>query len=243
MDETLNIPPDFDNLDKHAPTLVRVRKQNPFIVPAGYFEELSPFIQSRIFLSQYKKDNPFSVPEGYFETLPGVLESKLFLSSIGKQEQGIPEGYFNELPSLIQSKVFLSELNKENPFAVPANYFDELPARIQERLAAGNRKKRLIVSLFTPKFAAYAAAAVIALLLVVNIILKQHTDEVIDKPVMLSENEKKEVRSNLAYYVDENTLIENYGNEIAKSGEKKTEDQKEIINYIIDQNIDVNDLQ
>src|SRR5207247_7338513 len=117
----LNIPDDFDNLEKYAPTLARIVKQNPFDVPDGYFDKNNSIIVSNAKLSSLNKNNCFTVPENYFEELPDLIQNKIFLLDL--EQEDVPEGYFNELPTIIQSKIFLDSLNKENAFEVPENYF------------------------------------------------------------------------------------------------------------------------
>ena len=79
-----------DELKDIAPSLAGIDFQQPYKVPAGYFESLPEQIMLRIrlenavspseeleiispFLSSFTKKMPFSTPEGYFDTLtPGI---------------------------------------------------------------------------------------------------------------------------------------------------------------------------
>lgn len=79
-----------DELKDNAPSLAGIDFQQPFKVPAGYFDNLADQVMLRIrlqsadspkeeldiispFLSGLSKKMPFTTPEGYFDTLtPGI---------------------------------------------------------------------------------------------------------------------------------------------------------------------------
>ena len=83
-----------DELKNIAPTLAGIDFQQPYGIPAGYFEGLADQILLRIrlenagsakeeleaispFLSGLSKKMPFTTPEGYFDTLtPGISPAK-----------------------------------------------------------------------------------------------------------------------------------------------------------------------
>ena len=87
MNRRKEIPLELENI---APTLAGIDFQQPYKVPAGYFESLADQVLIRIrlenaasakeeldiispFLSGLTKKMPFSTPEGYFESLaPGI---------------------------------------------------------------------------------------------------------------------------------------------------------------------------
>jgi hypothetical protein len=91
MNRRKEIPEELNNI---APTLAGLDFQQPYKVPAGYFESLPGQILLRIrlenaasakeelevispFLSGLSKKMPFTTPEGYFDTLaPGIRSSE-----------------------------------------------------------------------------------------------------------------------------------------------------------------------
>ena len=88
MNEELNIPEDFDNLERYAPTLSKIRKENPFSVPENYFEEL----YSAIKLAVLKNGTGgFIIPENYFNDLSEIIKSKIFISELKKDIKALEE--------------------------------------------------------------------------------------------------------------------------------------------------------
>ncbi|MDF2435066.1 MAG: hypothetical protein JWP44_4697 [Mucilaginibacter sp.] len=123
------------------PSLKKVNKNNPFIVPEGYFDELGMRIMSGIKLNDFKNKMPFDgfvVPENYFEELSGNIQSRINIeNALHAENTGfiVPENYFEELSSNIQSRVNIEDaLNTDTPFTVPENYFEELNAGINSRI-------------------------------------------------------------------------------------------------------------
>ena len=139
MQQDLDIPLDFDDLEKYAPTLAKIAKQQPFGVPQGYFEANEAFIPALVRLVSLKREEGFTVPGNYFEELPGIISDRIFLQ--GMRMDDIPEGYFDELAGIIQSKIFLENLGKENAFSVPENYFEELGDNVRSRISVESLKK------------------------------------------------------------------------------------------------------
>ncbi len=214
MERTDNIPDDFENLERYAPTLHKIARVNPFSVPSGYFESLSEILSTVAVIakaSNYKKTND------------------------------IPEGYFDKLPSFIQSQAVLSDIKKENPFAVPANYFDYLPARIQERIQQTSKNENwltgLIGKLISPRL---AFALPIALIVVAaGFFLLRNPIDNMNSDKQLSELSNKDL-SETANEFDESYLID----EITEGGivtdAASSEDTDDIADYLIDNKVDVN---
>ena len=91
MNRRKEIPEELKDI---APALAGIDFQQPYKVPAGYFENLAGQIMLRIrlenagsakeeleiispFLSGLSKKMPFSTPEGYFDTLtPGIRSTE-----------------------------------------------------------------------------------------------------------------------------------------------------------------------
>lgn len=86
-------------------------RRNPFIVPNGYFDDLSKKIQSEINLKENHTidQNPFSVPDGYFDQLSLKIQSQITVENLkGKSPDNgfsVPEKYFDSLQSGILDKI------------------------------------------------------------------------------------------------------------------------------------------
>jgi hypothetical protein len=48
--------------ENEAPALAKLKKSNPFTVPANYFDELGERINQSVFLSSLKKEEGFTTP-------------------------------------------------------------------------------------------------------------------------------------------------------------------------------------
>ena len=124
------------------PSLKQVNPNNPFTVPAGYFDELERRVTSYIHLDELKTGAPegFSVPENYFDELTANIQSRIAIDELAGADEPnltVPENYFDELSANIQSRIAIDELAnaEEHGFALPENYFDELSTNIQSRIA------------------------------------------------------------------------------------------------------------
>jgi hypothetical protein len=71
------IPEDFENLEKHAPLLSGIKKENPFTLPDDYFGDLSSEIESLVLSSSFPKEQAFEVPQDYFDNLPFIIQNKI----------------------------------------------------------------------------------------------------------------------------------------------------------------------
>lgn len=134
---------DMDNrewLDDYK-SLKQVSASNPFLVPAGYFDELAQHITSRIRLEELKSSSEgFTIPENYFEQLNSNIQSRINIqAALGTEETGFttPENFFDEQASQIQSRIAIEQYvnNDAESFSVPENYFEELDNNIQSRVA------------------------------------------------------------------------------------------------------------
>lgn len=116
----------LNELKELAPGLVSMPQENPYQVPAGYFDNLpermlvlvknegSPVLQNN-------KENPYQVPAGYFENLSDTI-----LNKVRAIESGSPKEELEVLSPL------LSGLSKKAPFSIPQGYFEELPSNITD---------------------------------------------------------------------------------------------------------------
>ncbi|PAW95262.1 hypothetical protein CKK33_17845 [Mucilaginibacter sp. MD40] len=124
-------------------SLQRFSKENPFAVPAGYFEEAGQRILSLVKVQGLKTDDEaqgFAVPEGYFDSLSGNIQSRIALEEAVPANQpsfSVPQGYFDELAANIQNHINLEEVTKtrETGFAIPADYFNDMQQQISSRIA------------------------------------------------------------------------------------------------------------
>ncbi|MBN8702894.1 MAG: hypothetical protein J0M08_07505 [Bacteroidetes bacterium] len=138
MELNKNIPEDFDNLERYAPTLFSIPKTNAFLTPENYFSQLT-----EITIAQT------SIPQ------------------LDKTELQVPDGYFQKLPDFLTTSIKLEELKNEKTFEVPAYYFDELPTRIQQLIGAQTSSFSLwnwLQQLLSPKIFAPATFVIVLLL-------------------------------------------------------------------------------
>jgi hypothetical protein len=123
-------------------SLKQVNTANPFIVPAGYFDDLADRIVALKNLNELTnnvKSAGFIVPQNYFEELPGNIEAGIAVAAvINNDDTGftVPPGYFDTLGQQINSRLFIDEVlsANDNAFAVPEGYFDNLEQQIKSRL-------------------------------------------------------------------------------------------------------------
>jgi len=155
---------DKEWLDDHM-SLKQVNPENPFTVPAGYFDDLEQKITSYIHLNELKDDaNNFTVPENYFDELSANIKSRIAIEELTNADEhgfAVPENYFNTLEENIQARILIEEtLNETDHFTVPADYFNQLNKNILNKTVK------------------YAAAACFALVIGTGIFVKEVTDPV-----------------------------------------------------------------
>ena len=95
--------------EKEAPTLANLNKENPFIVPSNYFDELTERVQQSVFIDSLKvtENEGFSVPPKYFDTLADHISSSLSIDEYKTNNDGgftLPSGYFKNLEENIITK-------------------------------------------------------------------------------------------------------------------------------------------
>ena len=136
---------------KDAPTLAAIGNKIPFTVPAGYFEDLSDNLQSRLFVESMCVDRTdgFKVPENYFQDLSSRIEHKISVENIKtltpSEGFGIPEGYF-------------------------AGLSDRINLRIEKSAERNTPVRRLLTS-----WLSYAAAACITVMIATGIYFNSET--------------------------------------------------------------------
>jgi hypothetical protein len=144
------------------------QKVNPYDVPQGYFDNFAANLLQRIkaeeastakeeletlspLLSGLSKKTPFSTPAGYFDELTdnAVAGAKAI-------------DFVNE--ELENLSPLMSSLKGMNVYEVPAAYFEQLPAQMLQK--AKSQPAKVVPMNFTRKVVRYAAAAVVAGLIV-----------------------------------------------------------------------------
>jgi hypothetical protein len=121
-------------------------------LPAGYFDDLSNTILSKIegtvanelqelspFMAGIKKINPFEVPANYFEQPVVDMASQ-------EEEENIP--------------LILKDVNKLQPFEVPAGYFEQLAGNTLSNVREKSGAKIIAMPNRRNAILKYAAAAV-----------------------------------------------------------------------------------
>ncbi|HEY0668239.1 MAG TPA: hypothetical protein VGD22_08705 [Sphingobacteriaceae bacterium] len=125
------------------------------------------------------RENPFVVPEGYFDTMREHVSARVAVEDMGKDlGLKVPKGYFNELPGLIEAKIAVEELKEElssEGFKVPQGYFESLSDKIIERTQS--EPKRQLFSI-VPKWISYAAAACITGIIGISIWLNVNENSI-----------------------------------------------------------------
>jgi hypothetical protein len=174
-----------EELGHLSPMLGNMTKRVPYLVPQGYFEELAAkalqsVTESNIdqnakeelasispLLSGLKKDmsartgysdGPFSVPQGYFEELAAKALQSVTESNI---DQNAKEELASISPLLSGLKKDMSARTGhwDGPFSVPQGYFESLSENINKEETKPVVK---VISLTSRKWFRYAAAAVVA---------------------------------------------------------------------------------
>ena len=140
-----------------SPLLADIPPTNIQTVPAGYFENLEIRICINSLLHQNDSKEYFinekpGVPAGYFEQLSDSILSKIKKAENPKQEENFP---------------ILEKLRHKNVFKVPDGYFDNLSTQIVTKISIKETAK--VVSIGAHKWWKYAAAAIIAGLMMISV--------------------------------------------------------------------------
>lgn len=129
---------------------------------------------------------------------------------------------------------FLDQIKKEKPFSVPKNYFEVLPQVITDKKLKNknieNVFDKLSYRILAPTFTVLAIIAIVYLIPNENNEMELTGDQISE--IILTEN-LHEFDEDLIYSVYSETLIEEPVNE---------ESDEEIIDYLINNNIDINSI-
>lgn len=131
--------------------------------------------------------NPYRVPAGYFDALPGqvlsVVTTGAFLDSARTQPFRVPAGYFEGLAADVLGKIktrevlnevreeleevapLLNTISRNEVYKVPAGYFESAGFATA---MAGKKEGKVITLRIARKWMQYAAAAVMAGVLVMS---------------------------------------------------------------------------
>lgn len=153
--------------DEGSPVLPG-RNLNPYSVPQGYFENFATNLLQRIkageaqsakdelealspLLSGLSKKTPFSTPEGYFDELTdNAIAGAKAIDFVNEELENLSP--------------LMSSLKSVNVYEVPAGYFELLPGQVLQKVKA--QPARVVPMNFTRKVVRYAAAAVVAGLII-----------------------------------------------------------------------------
>ena len=112
----MNKEKDIMNWEKDAPLLTSLKRENIFLVPPLYFENLSQEIINQIKITEaFDKYSTYKIPKDYFETLESKTQSAILLEdkkdSINARNAGfaIPNEYFETSKVEIISKIKLKK--------------------------------------------------------------------------------------------------------------------------------------
>nr|WP_294895887.1 hypothetical protein [uncultured Pedobacter sp.] len=158
------------------------------------------------FLASISRDNVFKTPEGYFEGLSEQVLNQIKLNDFAGDENNfnVPEAYFENLSQQIQSAVYLDALKnnsaKNDGFNVPADYFSDSQSRILDSINAKPKTSKIIKL----HFIRYAAAACILFTTSLGIYFNVKNATSLD--TKLSKIPAKEIELYLNQHTDSNDL-------------------------------------
>jgi hypothetical protein len=134
----------IEELKDIAPTIVNLRNQNLYSIPADYFDSLADSIVNYIKLTEIRDINPYFVPENYFDTLADSIANKIRSSRSYEIHEEL-----SEIAPL------LTTVKKENVFSFPDNYFEKLTIPV----TANSTTKVISIGNNIRKWVTYVAAA------------------------------------------------------------------------------------
>jgi hypothetical protein len=209
----------------HSDILNRLGRENHFVIPANYFEELPEKIH-QLTLQSKAKNEAFNIPEHYFIDFEARMLGKIQLPLL--HEPNIPSTYFDDLPQQVQERIWLAEQKKnwrllpnipQWSYAIAAS----LALLIGILVWKGDKTKPLASQKNNNDTSQ------------VCLIKKDNTIEV--KVTEQTQNQiEKHVNEQLIEHIDESVIID----ELAYEESTKTEndDINEINNYLIDNDVE-----
>ena len=141
-----------EELKELSPVLYSVSRENIYQLPEGYFEHLTAELSLKIgdkVQEMGERSTPMKVPELYFDTLSHQILQKV---KVGIDEIAL---------ELAEIAPVLSRIERKDHYTIPDGYLENLSYNSQKP-----EKSKLISFRTTSRWFSFAAAAVIALVLV-----------------------------------------------------------------------------
>ena len=128
----------LDELRSLSAVVSGISRENPYQVPAGYFDSFPAqlvrlthqseaegpfFATSRFFTQTSDKPLAFSVPEGYFE---GFAQNLLDKIKAGQNTVATPASLETPAEEIARLSPLLSGISRKLPYTAPEGYFEEL---------------------------------------------------------------------------------------------------------------------
>ena len=214
---------------------------NPYQAPAGYFDNLPATMLNRIkadtvqqadeelemlspLLKQIGKKMPFSTPAGYFNEL---TENAM----AGAQAIAFVN---NELENL---SPLMASLQRQQVYEVPAGYFEQLPNQVLK--AVQQQQPAKVVSMrFTRRIMQYAAAAVVAgVLIVAGWMYLGKSDTGTTVPPVVAAKLEKISDDALENYIENQTVVPAETAVPAGNAEIDANDMKEMLADVSDEDL------
>jgi hypothetical protein len=210
--------------------------------------ELSPLIAS------ISKRNVFSVPNDYFLRLPQSVMIKVEqqnIPSVNGNVYSVPADYFDNFSDSVLVKLkaetnevakelqeiapFLNSIQKENPYSVPVNYFKNFAVKKDDAPAA-----KIVLFSKSRKWITYAAAAVIAGVLITGVFVNQNirssSSDITNEIKKLSDEELNQYAKDLSLnLVDSPSLL---NEEVNVPEHLKIVSDEELQQYLKENNIE-----
>ncbi len=201
--------------------LKKVNPDNPFTVPASYFNELNECIMSGIRLNDLKQNaqQEFTVPENYFNELNGNIMSRINIEQALNRQTGFtaPDNYFEQLTAQIQSRVMVEEAlaGAEAGMIVPEGYFEKLNKSILNKTVNQDmvkRKSGFIRQMYNSTAFKYATAACFAAIIGAGVFFRPSVDPAVKHRTSylhqeLSNVSDQDLQNYLKLYADGNEAL------------------------------------
>ena len=165
---------------------------NPFSTPENYFDTLKKNILHQVAVeNKVGIEESFTQPEaGFFEQQKSQILNQIALEDNHEQADlaGFtrePEGYFEEATERLSDWIALqehAEAAEKSPWAMPEGYFSAAQKNITRKIASNSDeqpvvKKTKILSLSSPRFMQYMAAACLLFALSIGALYWNTTSE------------------------------------------------------------------
>ena len=153
----------YDGME--GPNLPDSLRNNPFVVPEGYFAKLRDQLQLQLKMAQHadKDTEPWKVPEGYFEAVSEQILTQVNIENqTSREEFTVPTGYFDQLTDRIQGAIMAEKLKEQvvhSGFTVPEGYSKQLEEAILSRTTGSQKNETKVRKLPVRQWVQYVAAA------------------------------------------------------------------------------------